>query len=196
MLLFSIEKCENQRSMADFITFLQTALSQDTFYWFSALAGSGMFIIQFLLTLFGIGDDQDVQNFKWLTKQTVTGFLMFFGWVGLTCKREFAMSNISSAVCAVAGGLIAVVITAFIFKMAKKLRSPGAVFRIEDAIGKEAYVYQRIPKNGLGKISISLNDQTHEIDAMAMTHEEIASFTQVQIVKKMDDKILIVVPIK
>jgi hypothetical protein len=191
--------------MTDFTNFLQTALSKDTFYWFCALAGSGMFIIQFLLTLFGIGHDQDMaddhghfdaQNFKWLTKQTVTGFLMFFGWVGLTCKREFFMSNTASAACAVAGGVVAVFATAFIFKMAKKLRSPGAVFRIEDAIGKEAIVYQRIPKNGLGKISISLNHHTHEIEAMSMTHEEISSFTQVQIVKKMDDKILIVVPIK
>ncbi len=189
--------------MTDFITFLQTNLSKDTFYWFCALAGSGMFIIQFVLTLFGIGHDGaddhghfDVQNFKWLTKQTLTGFLMFFGWVGLTCKKEFVMTNTASAACACVGGLIAVVVTAFIFKMAKKLRSPGAVFRIDDAIGKEAYVYQRIPKNGLGKISMSLNNHTHEIDAMAMTHEEISSFTQVQIVKKMDDKILIVVPIK
>jgi hypothetical protein len=191
--------------MSDFITLLQTALAKDTFYWFCALAGSGMFIIQFLLTLFGIGHEQDmvddhghfdVQNFKWLTKQTFTGFLMFFGWVGLTCKREFEMSNSASAGLAVIGGFIAVVVTAFIFKMAKKLRSQGAVFRIEDAIGKEAVVYQRIPKNGLGKISISLHHHTHEIDAMAMTHEEISSFTQVQIVKKMDDKILIVVPIK
>jgi len=189
--------------MSDFINFLQTAFSKDTFYWFCALAGSGMFVIQFLLTLFGIGHDHDMvddhgyfdaRNFKWLTKQTVTGFLMFFGWVGLTCKKEFVMSSTASAVCAVAGGLIAVVATAFIFKMAKKLSSPGSVFRIEDAVGKDAFVYQRIPKNGLGKISISLNNQTYEIDAAA--NEEISSFTQVQIVKKMDDKIVIVVPIK
>jgi hypothetical protein len=138
----------------------------------------------------------DAQNFKWLTKQTVTGFLMFFGWVGLTCKKEFALSPTYSAVFAVVGGLIAVVVTAFIFKMAKKLRSSGAVFRIEDAIGKDAFVYQRIPKNGIGKISISLHNHTHEIDAMSMTHEEISSFTQVQIVKKMDDKIVIVAPHK
>lgn len=191
--------------MSDFITLLQTALAKDTFYWFCALAGSGMFIIQFFLTLFGIGHDQDMvddhghfdaQNFKWLTKQTVTGFLMFFGWIGLTCKREFVLSNPASAALAVIGGLIAVFVTALIFKIAKKLRSPGSVFRIEDAIGKEAFVYQRIPKNGLGKISISLHHYTHEIDAMAMNHEEISSFTQVQIVKNMDDKIVVVVPIK
>jgi hypothetical protein len=191
--------------MSDFTHFLQTALSKDTFYWFCALAGSGMFVIQFLLTLFGIGHDHDAvddhghfdaQNFKWLTKQTVTGFLMFFGWVGLTCRREFDLSNPASAAYAVAGGIVAVFATAFIFKMAKKLRSSGSVFRIEDALGKDALVYQRIPKNGSGKISISLNHHTHEIDAVSLTHEEISSFTQVQIVKKMDDKIVIVVPIK
>jgi hypothetical protein len=192
--------------MSDFITHLQITLSKDTFYWFCALAGSGMFIIQFFLTCFGIGHDHDMvddshghfdaQNFKWLTKQTFTGFLMFFGWVGLTCKREFAMSGGATAVWAAVGGLVAVFVTAFIFKMAKKLRSPGAVFRIEDAIGKEAFVYQRIPKNGIGKISISLHHHTHEIDAISMTHEEISSFTQVQIIKNMDDKIVIVIPIK
>jgi hypothetical protein len=190
--------------MTDFITFLQTAFSKDTFYWFCALSGSGMFIIQFLLTIFGIGHDHevddghghfDVQNFKWITKQTLTGFLMFFGLVGLTCKKEFALSGGASAAWAAAGGLVAVFATALIFKMAKKLRSPGAVFRIEDAIGKEAFVYQRIPKNGLGKISISLHHHTHEIDAVSMTHEEISSFTQVQIVKNMDDRIVAVVPI-
>ena len=190
--------------MSDFINLLQTTLSKDTFYWFCALAGSGMFVIQFFLTLFGLGHAHDLaddghfesQNFKWLTKQTLTGFLMFFGWVGLTCKREFALSEAATAVCAVAGGLIAVFATAFIFKMAQKLHSTGVRFRIEDAVGKEAFVYQRIPKNGIGKISISLHHHTHEIDAISMTHEEISSFTQVQIVKNMDDKIVVVVPIK
>jgi hypothetical protein len=186
--------------------FLQTILSKDNVFWFCALAGSGMFIIQFLLTLFGIGHDHDmiddghghfdVQNFKWITKQTLTGFLMFFGWTGLTCKREFAMSGTASAAWAAAGGFLAVFVTAFIFKMAKKLHSSGAVFNIEDAIGKEAFVYQRIPKDGIGKISISLHHHTHEIDAISMTHEEISSFTQVQIVKNMDDRIVAVVPIK
>jgi hypothetical protein len=189
--------------MSNFIDFLQKALSKDTFYWFCALAGSGMFVIQFFLTLFGIGHDHDdghgefdAQNFKWITKQTLTGFLMFFGWVGLTCKKELLLSGGITAACAAAGGLIAVFATALIFKMAKKLRSPGAVFRIEEAIGKEAFVYQRIPKNGTGKISISLHHRTHEIEAVSMTHEEISSFTQVQIVKNMDDKIVAVVPIK
>ena len=121
---------------------------------------------------------------------------MFFGWVGLTCTRQFELSNSATAAFAVAGGAVAVFVTAFIFKMAKKLRSPGAVFRIDEAVGKDAYVYQRIPKNGSGKISISLNHHTHEIDAVSLNHEEISSFTQVQIVKKMDDKIVIVVPIK
>ena len=191
--------------MSDMILFLNNTFSKDTFYWFCALAGSGMFIIQFFLSLFGLNHDHDLvndhghfeaQSFKWLTKQTLTGFLMFFGWVGLTCKREFALSSAASAIWAAAGGAVAVFATAFIFKIAKKLRSSGAVFRIEDAIGKEAIVYQRIPKNGLGKISVSLHHHTHEIDAISMTHEEISSFTQVQIVKNMDDKIVVVVPIK
>jgi len=184
--------------MSDFINSLQTALSKDTFFWFFALAGSGMFLIQFLLTLFGMGDHEelDAQHFKWLTKQTLTGFLMFFGWVGLTCKREFSLNGLASAAWATGGGLAAVFVTAFIFKMAKKLQSSGTVFRIEEAIGKEAVVYQRIPKEGAGKISISLHHHTHEIDAVSLTQEEIASFTLVEIVKNMDGRTVAVVPKK
>jgi hypothetical protein len=182
--------------MSHFIESLQ--LSKDTFFWFCALAGSGLFILQFLFSIFGVGDDHhdafDAVHFKWLTKQTLTGFLMFFGWVGLTCKREFELSAIASACWAVGGGLAAIFATALIFKMARKLHSPGTVFKIEETMGKEAVVYQRIPSQGAGKISISLHHHTYELDAISMTQEEIASFTPVQIVKNMDDRTVVVIP--
>jgi hypothetical protein len=184
---------------------LQNIFSKDTFFWFFALAGSGMFAIQFLLTLFGLTDHHDhdiaddvhghadTHGFKWITKQTLTGFMMFFGWVGLTCRKEFFFSNIASAAWGCAGGLIAVFVTALIFKMAKKLHSRGTVFKIEDAVGKEAVVYQRIPKKGSGKISLSLHHQTYEIDAVSAAQEEIASFSQVHIIKKEDDRTVSVI---
>jgi len=80
--------------------------------------------------------------------------------------------------------------------MAKKLHSPGNRFSVDDTIGKEAFVYQQITKNGIGKISLSLYDLTHEVDALSLNGEEIASFTQVKIIKKADERTVVVSPIR
>ena len=173
---------------------------KDHFFWFCALAGSGMFLIQFLLYFVGTDvddfDDHSSQNFKWLSKQAVTGFLMMFGWVGLAAKKELGFSPPVSMALAIVAGVIAMLITGSIFKLARKLRSSGTVFRLEDAIGKEASVYQRIPKDGIGKVSLSLHEMTHEIDAVSLNGEEVSSFSPVQIIKKADEQTVVVVPIK
>ncbi len=177
--------------------------SKDPIFWFCALAGSGLFVIQFILSLFGADDHGDSDNgvmdvgqFKWLSKQAVTGFLMMFGWVGLTCKKEFALSGFASIVFACAGGCIAIVLSGFILKISRKLRSSGTVFRIEDAVGKEATIYQRIPQGGVGKVTVSLHHFTHEIEAISTAQEDLPSFTSVQIIKIADEKTVIVVPTK
>lgn len=169
-------------------------------FWFCALAGSGMFIIQFALYFMGADmDDPDhgsVHNFKWLSKQAVTGFLMMFGWIGLACKKELGFSAPVTAAIAIGAGTIAMLITGLIFKIARKLHSTGSVFSLEEAIGKKAFVYQQIPKEGSGKISVSIYGMTHEIDAVSLNGEEINSFTQVEIIKKADERTVVVNPIK
>jgi membrane protein implicated in regulation of membrane protease activity len=179
-------------------------IRQDPIFWFCALSGSFLFVIQFLMSFLGDspdgiddgGGEIDSGKLKWLSKQATTGFLMMFGWVGLTCRKEFDLPHFATILIAFAAGCFAIFATALIFNGAKKLRSAGTVFRIEDVIGKEATVYQRIAKGGIGKISLSLHDITYEVDAMSHLDEEIASFTQVHVIKKSDDKTVFVVPIK
>ena len=169
---------------------------KEDLFWFCALSGSGLFLIQFVLFFIGADaeDDSSSQNFKWLSKQTVTGFLMMFGWAGLACKKELGLTPLSSTAIAIAAGAVAMLISGAIFNFARKLRSTGTVFRLQDAIGKEASVYQRIPKGSAGKVSLSLHDVTHEIDAISLNGEEIDSFTQVQIIKKADERTVVVIP--
>lgn len=180
-------------------------ISQESVFWFFALLGSGLLIIQFILNFIGGdnlddiddgGGEVDTGKFKWLSKQALTGFLMMFGWVGLTCRIEFDLSPIGSVLFSLAGGLITTFLSGLIFKNAKKLRSSGTVFRIEDALGKEATVYQKIPKDGMGKISISVHNFTYELDAISQYSEDLPSFVPVQIIKKADEKTVVVVPIK
>ncbi len=178
----------------------QQLFEQDAIFWFCAIAGSGMFVIQFVLTLFGVSDgnetgesiEMEAAKIKWLSKQALTGFLMMFGWTALACKKEFAFSLAATACLSLLAGLATVAITGFIFKSAKRLHSSGTVFDLDKAIGKEATVYQRISKDGIGKISVSIDGHTHEVDAIAMDGEEIDSFLIVRILRKIDSKTLVV----
>jgi hypothetical protein len=179
-------------------------IHKDSVFWICALSGSGLFIFQLILNFLGGdqdsiddgGGEQDAGNFKWLSKQALIGFLMIFGWTGLTCRKEFDLSILASVTVSLIGGLITIGITGLIFKGAKKLRSSGTVFRIEDTIGKEATIYQRIPKGGIGKISLSLYNFTYEIDAISPHPDELLSFTSVQIIKKADENTVVVIPTK
>lgn len=168
----------------------------DSFYWFCALVGSGMFAIQFCLNLIGLGEQVDIDDggiadagkFKWLSRQAITGFLMMFGWGALTCQKEFNLERIPTIGIALICGVITILATGFIFRIAKKLHSNGTVFKIEDTIGQEAVVYQRIPRNGLGKISVCIENLVREIDACSSNSQEIPSFVRVKIINKVDDK--------
>lgn len=173
--------------MTDLFLKFKDLAAQSPFFWFCALLGSGLFLLQFLLSFFGgLDEDSDADGLKikWLSKQGITGFLMMFGWSALTCQNQFHLPLTLTLPIAIASGAVTVFVTGLIFKMARKLHSPGTIFNLDDAIGKEATVYQRIPKNGIGKISLSLNQMTHEIDAVTENGEEIPSFAPVRILKK------------
>lgn len=187
--------------MLDTIQYIQELINNDTFYWFCALVGSGMFAIQFVLNFVGLGGDShdmteggwgQALELKWISKQALTGFLMMFGWTALTCRKEFDMHGPWVIVVALLVGLLAFIATGLIFRIAQSLTSTGTVFNIEAAIGKEAVVYQRIPKGGVGKISISIDDITREIDAMEHQHNTVDSFARVQVLSKADSNTVVV----
>lgn len=191
-----------------YINYFINLINSNFVFWFCALAGSGMFFLQFIINMFGFinpdgidashvddatADSSDAKAFKWLSMHTITGFLMMFGWTGITCQNEFGLQNVATISISTSAGLFAAIVIRTIFKFANKLKSSGSVFKIEEAIGKEAYVYQRIPKGGLGKISMTLQDFTHEIDAVSSYPEELPSFTRVTIIEKKDDHTVVVI---
>lgn len=198
-----------------YINYFSELIKSGSIFWFCALSGSGMFLIQFIINIFGIAnqdsfdtndvasdniddagrDSADAKKFKWLSLQTITGFLMMFGWTAITCQSEFGLQSTTTIIISLAAGIVAAIIIRSIFNLAKRLISSGSIYRIEDAIGKEAYVYQRIPKNGVGKISMTLQHFTHEIDAISYHTEELPSFRRVKIIEKSDDNTVIVTPL-
>jgi len=173
-------------------------MERDTVFWFCALSGSGLFLIQFLLNLIGSNGEGEISDlqFKWLSKQAIAAFLMMFGWMGLASLKELGLGTLPSTGIALASGIGAVGVFGSIMKGARKLKSEGTVFRLEEAIGKKGSVYQRIPSNGSGKITIVIGGFTHEIDAVSLDRSELASFTSVEVVEKMDERTLVVIPTK
>ncbi len=174
-----------------------------TVFMFCSYFGIGILIVQFLLGLIGLengedftdGDMSEARQFKYLSLQTIGGFLMMFGLTGITCQKEYKFHNWLSFFLSLLVGLCSVLIINLIFRLAKKLQSSGSVCNLDDVIGQEAFVYQRIPKNGVGKITISFQHLTCEIDAVTSSQEELPSFTRVQIIKKRDDSTAVVIPI-
>ncbi len=167
---------------------------KESLFWFCAAAGSGLFLVQFLLSFLGAEDEDGGGNFKWLSKQALSGFLMMFGWVGLTCRKEFGTGNGVAIALGVMGGAFAMFVSAFLFKVARKLRSTGTVFQIEKAIGKEAVVYQRIPQDGVGKVTVSIEGIGHELDAISLDGKTLDSFSAVKIVKIENGQTAVVAP--
>jgi len=184
--------------MLNFISNLTVFLGSESLYWFCALTGSSLFIIQLMLTFIGLGDQEidgssaDAGNIKWLSRQALTGFLMMFGWTALTCHKEFNLTAFPALAISLTMGLVAIFISGSIFRLAKRLQSPGSVFSINDTIGKEGLTYQRIPLDGIGKISISVNDMTQEVNAISLSHEEIPSFTRIKIINVLDTNTVII----
>jgi len=179
---------------------LQEFINQEMFFWFCALLGSGMFIIQMMLNLIGMGESDDVQGddagqFKWISRQGVAGFLMIFGWTALTCQKEFGMDGIPTMTFALCAGALMIFVIAKILNATKKLHSSGTVFKVEDVIGLEASVYQRITADGIGKVTLIIDNFTREIDALSYNKIVISSFTQVKIIKKFDDNTVLVIPL-
>lgn len=198
-----------------YIDYFKEFVGLDFIFWFCAFAGSGMFFIQLIMNMFGAATDNfdvgeatisdeihdagsdpsDMRKFKWLSMQAITGFLMMFGWTAITCKNEFGFENIATVLTSMAAGVFAACVIRSIFKLAKRLHSPGSAYRIEEAVGREAYVYQRIPQGGVGKISISMQHLTHEINATSHHTEELPSFTRVKIIEKQDGNTVVVEPL-
>ena len=179
-------------------TFFTTADMLGKVFWLCAIAGTLFFSLRIVMMLVGgdIGDDIDADGFsdssdvafEVFSVNSITAFVMMFGWVGLTCHLQYNLGNAQSVIIAFMVGVIAMLITAYLFQLAGKLVDKGAVFKIQNAVGMNASVYQQIPADGRGKVNVTLSGGVlKELDAMAADKEEIASFQMVKVVEVIDN---------
>lgn len=139
-----------------------------------------------------VGMDSDVA-FQFFSLNSLTAFFMMFGWSGLTSYIQFELGAAISIVIAFVVGILAMLFVAWLFKMAMKLTSKGADFKISDTIGLTGSVYQQIPTEGLGKVNVSMpNGMLRELDSISEDKVAIESFKTVKVVRVVDTKTIAV----
>lgn len=182
--------------------FLQGMDSLQQAFWWTAIAASLIFVVQTILTLAG-SDASDGVNadfdgnldhadapFQLFSFRNLINFLLGFGWGGVAFYQSISNKTLLVVVAALVGAVF-VLMYFVIIKQILKLAEDNT-FNIKNLVGKSGQVYLNIPENkrGKGKIQISLNGTSHELQAISET-DFIASGTLVRVIR-VEDNIVIV----
>lgn len=175
-------------------------------YWAIALPFSAVFIIQLLMTLIGGGGDGDIDatgdadfdvdadagiGFQFITLKNFIAFFTIFGWTGIACL-DGGLSKGMTIFLSIVAGMLMMLLMATLFYLIGRLTESGTM-KMDNAIGKTATVYLRIPaaKSGTGKVQVNIQG-LRTLDAMTSNNEDIKSGSLVKIVSIEADDILMV----
>ena len=122
---------------------------------------------------FDVGDALvEVAGLKLLNIRCILAFLSVGGWLAFIINLQVPSHDWwISLIVGIIGGLSAAVLIASIIKGVEKLEVDGTS-NYNDAIGRTATVYIRVPKNaiGFGKVNVLINSSLQELDAI--THDK------------------------
>ncbi|GHT10901.1 hypothetical protein FACS1894170_03780 [Planctomycetales bacterium] len=166
------------------------------FYFVCSIFGCTLVFLQFLLTLVGFGDGDDVDSgstdliehsatadiFKVISVRTVIAGIAFFGLGGLAALTG-GTSKPVSVVIAAAAGFIAVYTVYYLYSAVARLKSDGSVSD-KTLVGATGNVYLRIPAsgNGAGKVLVNQQNRTMEYEAVT-SGDEIKVGTPITVVR-------------
>ncbi len=184
------------------LDFFTTADMLGKMFWVCSLAGTLFFLLRVIMMFVGgdledggDGDFADASDvaFEVFSINSITAFVMMFGWAGLTAHVQYQLGQVHSMVIALIVAVLAMLATAYLFQLAMKLVSHGAQFKLEQAVGLKAKVYQQIPADGSGKIQLTIpGGMTREIDAVSDQKVLIESFKTVTVTSVVDSDTLAV----
>ncbi len=163
--------------MWDWLQTQWTQWSMTHAYLACAAAGGSILLMQFGLSLFGLGGDAgadgdlDVDaegdpSLHVLSLRAIAGFLTFFGlvgWAGTGAGWHPAVT----ALAAGGAGTAVMLVIAYVMRMFGRLDESGN-FDLKQTIGTVAQVYLRVPgaSSGKGKVTASAGGRSIELQAM------------------------------
>jgi len=181
-------------------------LGIEKLFYFMAIPGTFLLILQTFGTLFGLFDndidmeaDSDISaegeasTVRFISVRTIVAFLTMFGWTGIVVLNiNPEISILLLIIIATGVGLITSLSIAYLFLCLSKLQSSGNI-SYKNAINNVGEVYLAIPEkgNGAGKVHILIQGRFREVNAIT-NKEEIKKGAKVRVVDVMDDNTFIV----
>lgn len=183
-----------------------------TLFLVCAVIGGTFVVLQFGLSLLGVGGDlggdlpdvdlpdgavgHDAGGFsdlaKKLTFQSIVAFVTFFGIAGLAAQGA-GWSGGLSLTTAIVTGLAAMAVLGYAFGLLRKLQGSGSI-TLENAVGEVGRIYVRVPggNGGVGKIIVPVQGRSEEVRAVT-SGPELRSGEPVVVVHAIDNRTLEVV---
>jgi len=169
--------------------------------WGIAIPVSVVFIIQMIMTFFGMGDhgevsgdadgDADMQvPFQLFTFRNFVNFFLGFAWAGISLYELFDNKAWLTLFCIFIGLLLVTIVMALLYFLSKAIQSGN--IDINNAVGKNATVYFPIPAAGKGKVQLSVQQAVREYDAISDEKEILSTGTIVRVKEAIDGHTLLV----
>lgn len=184
--------------------FFNSLVGFEKVLWGIAIFTSVIFVIQFIMVIFG-GDadsetdldtdfDTDIDvdpgdvdhaqedtgfSFAWLSFRNLVNFFLLFSWVGISCFSH-GLSVPLALLISSASGLLWAFLVVLMYKGMSKLQQDGSP-KLSSIIGNTCVVYLTVPKDGRGKVNVTIGGGNKTLDAISKT-EDFKTGTIVKIV--------------
>jgi hypothetical protein len=170
-----------------------------------ALVGTIFFVLRLVLALFFGVDHGDVDGsmsdvghgdstFSMFSLLSILAFFMGAGWMGLTCRVNWDMSSMTSAMAAAGFGFVLMIMASGLMALTRSLNHV-VEYDLETAVGHTASVYMSIPERGEGRgqIKVTVSGRLKMMDAVS-NGPRIPEFQSVKVVSVRDDGTFVVEP--
>ena len=174
-------------------------------YLVMALVGTVFFFLRLVIALF-FGGDADVDGdladvgggdsaFSMFSLLSILAFFMGAGWMGLSCRVDWGLSSMVSAIAATGFGTVLMLLASGLMAFARKLNRV-IEYDLATAVGKTASVYMSIPERGSGRgqIKVTVSGRLKMMDAIS-SGPRIPEFKSVKVISVRDDGAFIVEPL-
>jgi hypothetical protein len=189
-----------------------------------AIVGGTLFLAQLVLSLCGLGGDQDVVTetdhdvggdhgadhsvdhgdhshhafglHGMFTFRAIVAGMMFFGLAGLAANQS-QWGTLAALGTACGVGFVALAIVGILIETLFKMEAQGNV-RIEQALGERADVYLTVPAKGggTGKVQLTVQQRVMEYPAVTDGNVPLPTGMKVEVVDLVDGGTLKVAPLK
>lgn len=176
-------------------------MSLDQLFFYSAIVGGTLFLIQLVLLFVGGGGGVDLDtdlgggdashaaadaSFKVLSLQGITTFVMMFGLVGMAMRIDEQAAPLASLAVAVAAGAGSTWVIGRIFFYFTRLQSTGNL-DMKTAVGATGQVYLTVGPEKAGKVTITVGNRSLTLDAIVETGETLTTGTPIRVARVISD---------